>query len=66
MDLWIFLVWYQMRSLLMHFVDAAGFGSTRFGSTQLGSAQDRCHDIPPSCAPEIDPQSTKSRDITSS
>ncbi|KAJ0919914.1 hypothetical protein HanRHA438_Chr05g0235111 [Helianthus annuus] len=38
------------------------FGSTRFGSTRLGSAQARCHDIPPSCAPEFDTRSTKSRE----
>ncbi|MFS7927561.1 hypothetical protein Hanom_Chr04g00310611 [Helianthus anomalus] len=35
------------------------FGSNRFGSTRLGSAQARCHDIPPSCAPEFDTRSTK-------
>ncbi|KAJ0451603.1 hypothetical protein HanHA300_Chr15g0569411 [Helianthus annuus] len=43
----------------------AQFGSTQFDSTRLGSAQDGRHNIPPSCAPEIDTRSTKSREPSS-
>ncbi|KAM0032830.1 hypothetical protein Hdeb2414_s0016g00479291 [Helianthus debilis subsp. tardiflorus] len=35
------------------------------GSIRLGSVQDRHRDIPLSCAPENDTQSTKSREQTS-
>ncbi|MFS8019973.1 hypothetical protein Hanom_Chr15g01410111 [Helianthus anomalus] len=38
------------------------FGSTRSGSSRLGSAQARCHNIPPSCAPEFDTRCTKRRE----
>ncbi|MFS7921927.1 putative F-box domain-containing protein [Helianthus anomalus] len=44
------------------YVDATRLGSIRFGSTRLGSAQARCRDIPPSCAPEFDTRSTESRE----
>ncbi|MFS7979410.1 hypothetical protein Hanom_Chr10g00926991 [Helianthus anomalus] len=43
-------------------VDTYYVVATRFGSTRLGSAQARRHDIPPSCAPGFDTQSTERRE----
>ncbi|MFS8033485.1 hypothetical protein Hanom_Chr17g01570131 [Helianthus anomalus] len=47
--------------LLIHFMWTR-LGSVRLSLTRLGVVQYRRHDIPPSCAPEFDTRSTKSRE----
>ncbi|MFS8000601.1 hypothetical protein Hanom_Chr12g01180301 [Helianthus anomalus] len=58
-----FVSWlrYFLESVGTLYVDATRLGSIRFGSIWLGWAQARRHDIPPSCAPELDTRSTESR-----
>ncbi|MFS8030398.1 hypothetical protein Hanom_Chr17g01533561 [Helianthus anomalus] len=45
------------------YVDTLRVDATWSGSTWLGSAQARCHDIPPPCAPEFYTRSTKRREL---